>query len=197
MKSFILSIFFLALFQTSFAQKYEYNIIGEHFSDTLYNNKISTTTSNSVELIERKAVFERPTDTTYIYHLVGEGENAAYILNLYQVCAPCFAEWNNLGTRSSEPFFNQILNQKFYEGEYIKVALKKDYEKGMIDKIKTRKHYQNFPNRTYIYDIVNDYGININELRQWNNLDQYSYYVEDVKLMVGEIEYKYICPCLE
>lgn len=190
MKSFILSILFLALLQTSFAQKYEYNIIGEHFSDTL-------TTPAGFETKPfagvKKAIFEAPSDSTYIYHQVGEGETIEYILNLYQICAPCFSKWNLLNYSD----FTSFKNETLYEGEYLKVALKKDYEKGMTDKPKARKYYQDFPNRTYIYDIVNEYGVNINDLREWNNLDSYGYYVENVRLLVGEIEYKYACPCLE
>ncbi|WP_375558736.1 hypothetical protein ACE193_13415 [Bernardetia sp. OM2101] len=194
MKLFILSILLLAVFQTCFAQKYEYNIIGEHFSDTLYTNKGSiTTTANPIVVRERKALFERPKDTTYIYHLVGEGENTEYLVNLYQICAPCFAKWNKL----SYADFNSFRNQKLYTGEYLKVALKTDYEKGVTEKVKTRKYYQNIKKRTYIYDIVRNYNININDLRSWNGLSESAYYVEDVRLIVGEIEYKYTCPCLE
>jgi hypothetical protein len=186
MKSFILAILFLAIFQTSFAQKYEYNIFGKHFSDTL--SSATTTDVNQTSAEEREAIFERPEDTTYIYHLVGEGESIVYIFNLYQICAPCLVEWNN---------FDYSKTPSLYTGEYLKVALKKDYENGMTTQPKKRRLYENFTNRIYIYDIVNDYGVNINDLRLWNNLDPNSYYIENMRLIVGEQEYKYACPCLE
>lgn len=192
MKLFILSIVFLALFQTSFAQKYEYNVVGEHFSDTLYTNKVTTTT-NPVITEERKAIFERPKDTAYIYHQIGEGENIEYILNLYQICAPCLAKWNKLDYSD----FSSFRKQSLYTGEYLKVAIKKSYEKGIPEKFEIRKHYQNIKKRTYIYDIVRNYNVNISDLRLWNGLSENVYYVEDTRLIVGEIEYKYTCPCLE
>jgi hypothetical protein len=192
MKSFILSILFLFLFQTSsFAQKYEYDITGEHFSDTLKVKTITRVLNREPK--EQKAIFEAPTDTIYIYHLVGEGENAEYILNLYQLCAPCLAKWNNLDYSD----FDSFINQSLHIGEYLKVVIKKEYDKGMTEKFETRTLYQNFLEQTYTYDIVRQYRITEADLRLWNNLDQYAYYVEDIRLVVGEIEYKYACPCLE
>lgn len=192
MKSFILSILFFAFLPSSFAQKYEYNILGEHFSDTLYNNVTSTTPLNGVRQ-NRKAIFEKPTDTSYIYHQVGEGENIEYILNLYQICAPCLSKWNNI----KYPDFGNFRNQPLHTGEYLKVAIKKDYEQGTTAIFKTRTLYQNFPNRIYIYDITDRYGINTYQLREWNNLNENVYYIEDMQLIVGQVEYKYACPCLE
>lgn len=191
MKSFTLSILFLTIFQICFAQKYEYNILGEHFSDTLSSTK--TTVINSIVSEERKAIFERPEDTIYIYHQIGERESIEYILNLYQICVPCLAKWNNLYYSD----FATFRKQKLYTGEYLKVALKKDYEKGTVALFKTRKLYQNFPDRIYIYDITERYEISAYELRLWNNLDPNSYYIENMRLIVGGMEYKYACPCLE
>ncbi len=191
MKSFILSILFLAIFQICFAQKYEYNIFGEHFSDTLSGK--TTTAINPTDTEERKAIFESPEDTTYVYHLVGEGEGIESILNLYQVCAPCIIKWNDLYYHD----FATFRNQKLYTGEYLKVALKKDYEKGTAALFKTRRLYQNFLERIYIYDISQRYEISYSQLRSWNNLDESIYYVEDTTLIVGEMEYKYACPCLD
>ncbi|PIY12209.1 MAG: hypothetical protein COZ18_02575 [Flexibacter sp. CG_4_10_14_3_um_filter_32_15] len=186
---------FVLIFQTSFAQKYEYNILGEHFSDTAYtNNPVRVTKVNPIIVTERKAIFEQPKESIYIYHQVGENENIEYILNLYQLCAPCFAKWNSF----DYPNFYDFKKQKLYEGEYLKVALQKNYANGTAAEFETRTLYQNFSNRTYVYDIVNQYGISVYDLRSWNNLDEYAYYVEEnSRLMVGKIEYKYVCPCLE
>ena len=202
MKSFILlississisSISFLAILQPSFAQKYEYDIAGVHFSDTLQKMRthITPLVKNPIQDIEREAIFEMPTDTTYIYHQVGQGERIEYILGLYQICTPCFAKWNNL----NYPNFSEFLKQTFYEGEYLKVAVKKEYEKGMPSEYKTRTLYQNFSEQTYIYEIARQYQISESDFKLWNNLGEYAYYIEDVRLIVGKTEYKYACPC--
>ncbi|WP_338760931.1 LysM domain-containing protein [Bernardetia sp. ABR2-2B] len=194
MKSFILSVLFFTFLQTSFAQKYEYNIIGEHFSDTLYSNRvISIREVNTATTTDRKAVFERPKDTTYIYHLVGEGENVEYILNLYQTCAPCFSKWNDVEYTE----FSTFLKQPFYEGEYLKVALKKEYQNGTAAEFRKRTIYKTFKKQTYLSTIARDYRVTKDELIKWNNLHDGVYMVESTKLIVGEMEYKYTCSCLE
>ncbi|AFM04083.1 hypothetical protein Fleli_1673 [Bernardetia litoralis DSM 6794] len=234
MKLFILSILFLAFLQTSFAQKYEYNIEGIHFLDTLTNANLSKTTFEDIKVItyegeerafertylsaERKANFEKDNlDSTYIFHLVGEGETIEYILDLYQICTPCFVEWNNfeiiykefpivgdkqiqprtLSISSREITLDYLREYEIYEGEYLKVALKKDYEQGVTEKIKTKIVYQEFQNRIYVYDIVTQYGISYAQLCSWNNLDVNAYYVDNIRLVVGKVEYKYACPCIE
>lgn len=200
MKSVILSILFLVLLQTSsFAQKYEYSIIGEFFSDTVYDNEVSIIhTKNSVLDTERKAVFDIPVDTTYTYHLVGAGENAGYILNLYQICAPCFAKWNNFELEySNYSGFNSFKDQPLYEGEYLKVALKEEYEKGMSATFKTGVLQQIYAEQAYLGNIARQYEVAYADLCLWNNLDPYAYYVEKTWLIVGKIEYKYACPCVE
>ncbi len=197
MKLIIFSILFLFFLQTSFAQKYEYNILGERFSDTLSTSQVSTLTLNSAVETGRKATFEMPEDTIYMYHQVGEGENVEYILNLYQLCAPCFAEWNAMDYPSSTSFFTQVITQKLYEGEYLKVALKKQYQNGMSNTFETRTVYTNFSKRIYTRDIMSRYGINRKDLFSWNNLDANTYYIEDRNLITAKIEYKYSCPCFE
>jgi len=194
MKSFLLSILaisFLAILQTSFAQKYEYDIAGVHFSDSLQkiNTSIQTPLQNRIE--ERKAIFEMPTDEIYIYHQVGEGENIEYILGMYQICAPCVAKWNNL----NYPNFTEFLKQTFYEGEYLKVVLKKEYEKGMPFEYEKRTLYQYFEDQVYLYNIATQYKVNESDLRLWNSVDKETYYVEDVRLIVGQTQYSYACPC--
>ncbi len=184
----ILIISFLALLQTSFAQKYEYDITGVHYNDTL--QKITTTIQTPLQNKERKAIFEMPTDEIYIYHQVGEGESIEYILGLYQICAPCFAKWNSF----NYPNFSEFLNQNLYEGEYFKVAVKKEYEKGMPAEYKKRTLYHYFA-EGYIYSISEQYKVTLSNLRLWNNLDENTYSLEDVSLIVGETEYKYACPC--
>jgi hypothetical protein len=183
---------FLVLFQTSFAQKYEYNILGEHFSDTLSKNNIPTGFKSKPLTGNRKAIFEQPTDSTYIYHQVGNGETIEYILNLYQICAPCCSKWNNLNYSD----FNSFKNQLIYEGEYLKVALKKEYDKGTTATFKTRVLYEDFEEQTYIYTISERSGVSVDELRIWNNLDTYAYEVENIRLIIGKTEYKYMCSCL-
>lgn len=183
-------VLFFLIFQTSFAQKYEYNIIGEHFSDTVY----ATTNTKPFAVTDSKAIFEQPQDTTYIYHQVGTNENIEYILNLYQLCAPCFAKWNNLAYSD----FNSFKNKTLYEGQYLKVALTKDYEKGTAETFNTRTLYQTFSNQVYIYNVAQQYGVSADDLRRWNNLNEYAYYVEEgSRLIVAKMEYKYACPCME
>lgn len=192
MKSFILSIVFLVLFQTSFAQKYEYDMEGNHFSDTISKtHKVPSGFKNKPFMGNRKPIFDTPTDSSYIYHQVGNGETIEYILSLYQLCAPCFSKWNFLDYTD----FNSFKKQSIYEGEYLKVALKKDYETGTAAEFKTRIQYQYFEEQAYIYTISERYGIPVDELRAWNNLNPYAYEVEDIQLIVGKIEYKYACPC--
>lgn len=195
MKPFLLSILvisFLSFFQTSFAQKYEYNIEGVHFSDSVqkFRNHITPLVKNPNQNIEREAIFEMPTDEIYIYHQVGEGENFEYILGLYQICAPCFAKWNNF----NYPNFTDFSKQTLYEGEYLKVATKKEYEKGMPAEYKKRTLYHYFA-EGYIYSIAEQYKVSVSDLRLWNNLDEETYSIGEVTLIVGETEYKYACPC--
>lgn len=191
--SFSLFILILFIFQVSFAQKYEYNILGEHFSDTAYTNKTTQITSNPPLNLVRKPIFDAPEDTTYIYHQIGQNENVEYISNLYQICAPCFAKWNDLQYAS----FELLQQVDFYEGEYVKVALKTEYEKGTAAEFKTRMLYQTFEEETYLYSISERYEISIGDLRSLNNLNPYAYEVENITLIVGKMEYKYACSCLE
>ncbi len=132
-------------------------------------------------------------DSIYIYHQVGENENIEYILNLYQICAPCLAKWNNF----IYPDFSTLSRQQLFEGEYLKVALRKEYEKGTAAEFKTRILYQDFDEQAYLYTISDNYGISVDDLRSLNNLDAYAYEVENVRLIVGKVEYKYACSCLE
>ena len=58
--------------------------------------------------------------------------------------------------------------------------------------------YQTFSNQVYIYNISQQYGISAEDLRRWNNLNEYAYYVEEGStLIVGKMEYKYACRCME
>ncbi len=231
MKSFTLSILFLCILSISFAQKYDYDINGNNFAGTLLksqNNNIKIIVEDKVQYVfeknisnrNRKVYFQNTQlDTNYIYHKVGE-ENIEYILNLYQICAPCFAEWNNFELKystyplaTSEKDKKRIIKKNpiaakkmmfeylkafdIFEGEYLKVALKKDYKNGTAAMFKKKKIYQNITKKTYIYDIVRNYNININDLRRWNNLAPYLYYIENMTLIVGETEYKYACPCFD
>ncbi|WP_375558737.1 hypothetical protein ACE193_13420 [Bernardetia sp. OM2101] len=233
MKPFILSILFLAILQTSFAQKYEYDRSGKSITDTLPKSpnddiKVIIAEDGEENALEktilngsRTANFESTNlDSNYIYHKVGQGEDITYIVDLYQICAPCFAEWNNfkleyrefpiavekgqkepklkmIPISSKEMMFGDLILFEIFEGEYLKVALKKEYEKGIPLDFQLRRFYKNFSYPTYLKDVASDYGVSINNLRYLNNLDRDTFYVGDMVLFLGFIHYKYACPCLE
>ncbi len=70
-------------------------------------------------------------------------------MNLYQICVPCLVKWNSITTQG----FNIFQPKDLYTGEYLKVAIKEEYEKGTAAEFKTKTLYQNFKNQTYTYDI--------------------------------------------
>ena len=90
------------------------------------------------------------------------------------------------------------MTQRLYEGEYLKVALKKDYENGISATFKTRTVYVNFERRTSVNDeILRKYNISREKFLEWNSfLDKRVFHVKDITLIVGKIEYKYSCPCI-
>ena len=92
MKLFIYYLsFLLTLFQISFAQKYEYNIWGEHFDDTPPKNQKIVT--QLYQVIHKEKPFSKSQKIhIYFYHQVGEGETADDIMNLYQIVCALFGE---------------------------------------------------------------------------------------------------------
>lgn len=235
MKPLVLSIVFLAFLQTSFAQNYEYDINGRIFNDSISENSKYDMSEYDIIVIRKDGIeyaFERVAsnerrkpnfentdlDSNYIYHKVAEGENTEYLLELYQICAPCFAKWNNFEleyrefpivgeTRklktirdvAKEIMFEYLKSFELYEGEYLKVALKKNYQNGMSATYKTRFIYVNFERRTYVNDeILRKYNINREQFLEWNIfLEKRVHYVQNITLIIGKIDYKYACPCLE
>jgi hypothetical protein len=139
-----------------------------------------------------KAIFETPDDTIYIYHLVGEGESIEFILNMYQLCAPCLAKWNNYPYSE----IKNLYRQKVYVGEYLKVALKSEYYKGFPSNPYFGYQYADVKKNTSLYTISEHYGIPVRELKKLNNLNEYVYTIQvDTRMIVGKTMYKYVCPC--
>ena len=178
-------VFIFSCCTFSYAQ---YNIYGKHFEDTL---KIISTVTTAPQKIH-KVIFDAPTDETYIYHMVAEGESIESILNMYQLCAPCFASWNNYTYTD----FYSLKREQLYAGEYLKVALKKDYYEGFPSNSFTKYEYATLTERISLYNISRRYGISQQELRKWNNFNEYLYNVEGgTKIIVAKNVYKYVCPC--
>lgn len=177
---------FLFLFNSSslYAQ---YDSEGNHFADSLKSSPPVVSTN-----AKHKVIFDAPQDTIYIYHLVSEGESIEFILNMYQLCAPCFAEWNSYIYSEIKTLYRQ----KIYAGEYLKVALKSEYYKGFPSDAPFRYQYADIKKNTYLYRMSEHYGITILELRKLNNLNEYVYTLpEDTRMIVGKTLYKYVCPC--
>ncbi|WP_291721650.1 hypothetical protein [Bernardetia sp.] len=230
---FFLTTLLILVFQNVFAQTYEYDINGRSFEDSISKNSeydmsddIIVIRKDGIEYaFERVASNERrkpnfentDLDSNYIYHKVAEGESTEYLLELYQICAPCFAKWNNFEfeyrefpivgeTRklrtipdvATEIIFEYLKGFKLYEGEYLKVALRKDYQKGFPTKPRKRYFYYTTKKQMSIYDIPRINGITnyeLIELIQKNKLDDIYIIPNNIQLIIGEMEYKYACPC--
>ena len=228
MKYFITTLLIL-VFQNLLAQNYQYDINGRSFDDSLakeVQQDIKVIREDGIEYVleetasnqKRKPNFENTDlDSNYIYHQVGIGENIETILNLYQICAPCFAEWNNF-EREYEEFpiagenrklktipsavkkimFEYLKTFELYEGEYLKVVRKEDYYNTTPTQPKKRYIYHTFQEQMWLYDITEQYGISVYELRSLNNLSDETYEIEgNTTLIIGQVEYKYVCPCLK
>ncbi len=145
-----------------------------------------------LQIVFTKLTFEPSQDTIYIYHLVAEGESIESVLNMYQLCAPCFAKWNNY----SYSTMKSLKRQKLYTGEYLKVALKDDYYKGFPSKPFVQYQYATLDKKLSLYKIAKKYGVSKQELRKWNGFNEYVYTLEaNTKMIVRKQIYKYVCPC--
>ena len=184
---FVLSCITCIIFSMPSSLYAQYDIAGNHFTDSLKNSQ--TILINNAK---HKAIFDAPQDTVYIYHLVSEGESIEFILNMYQLCAPCFASWNNYPYSE----IKNLYRQKIYAGEYLKVALKSEYYKGFPSDTHFRYQYADIKKNTSIYRISELYGISMIELKRLNNLNEYVYTIQvDTRMIVGKTIYKYVCPC--
>jgi LysM repeat protein len=174
------------IFSTSSFLYAQYDSEGNHFEDSTKISKALVTTAT------HKVNFKAPQDTIYIYHLVAEIEDIEFILNLYQLCAPCFAEWNNY----SYSGVKNLKRQQLYIGEYLKVALKKDYHKGFLSNPIFIYKYVETEQNISPYVISELYGISVEQLIEWNNHNEYVYSAEGKpKIIIDKKVYKYVCPC--
>ncbi len=184
---FVLSFIACIIFSTSSSLYAQYDIEGNHFADSLKNSQ-----KGHIKKTNHKAIFDAPQDTIYIYHLVSEGESIEFILNMYQLCAPCFASWNSCPYSE----IKNLYRQNIYAGEYLKVALKSEYYKGFLSNPYFGYQYADVKKNTSLYTISERYGIPIMELKRLNNLNEYVYTLpEDTRMIVGKTIYKYVCPC--
>ena len=186
MKMYLSILLFIFITQSSLAQ---YDIEGYSYEDSLMRPLVQT-----VSTTIHQNIFDPPTEDEYIYHMVAEGETIESILNMYQLCAPCFTKWNNYTYSSLE----SLKREKLYEGEYLKVALKEEYYKGFISNPVKKYNYLKLDKRLSLYKIARRYGVSELQLKTWNKLNEYMYNLEaGTTLIVNEKVYKYVCPCKE
>ncbi|WP_291721326.1 LysM peptidoglycan-binding domain-containing protein [Bernardetia sp.] len=187
MKTYLSILIFMLVTYSSQAQ---HDIYGNYYEDSLLVRPVVQT----VRTITHQGVFETPKEDEYIYHMVAEGETIESILNMYQLCAPCFTKWNNYTYSSLE----SLKREKLYEGEYLKVALKEQYYKGFISNPVKKYNYLKLDKRLSVYKIARRYGVSESQLKTWNKLNEYTYNLEaGTTLIVNEKVYKYVCPCKE
>jgi membrane-bound lytic murein transglycosylase D len=141
---------------------------------TTYQNKTDDEKKTNVETIQKPKKNVIKVNTGSQTYVVKEGDNLGLIAEAYNVTVAEIKEWNNLE------------DDKILAGQKLKLYSDKPIEKKINTKNKTTYIVEE---GDYLSSIANAYGVTVNDLKEWNELESDVIFVGQ-KLIVAEPQKK-------